>query len=354
MRVLVVDDEPKYCEYLMHAIRRWGHEVRTAGDGATAIESGLQFRPEVLVTDWMLSHQIHGLHLSGVLMSIDPRLQTILITGFDSSELRRDAESGSVLRVLGKPFELSEMQAAINSAEQTAESRVASVPFGVVRFDHGGEIVHINDKAWSMFGETVSWRTVQVFVDLFHSIDKDRILAADGRWHALNPIASEPVNWWVNCRRLGDEYLCILVPDSEAILKHDTRVRLLIADAGPDPHEWPFEDQVLILESDFAVARLHAAQLESLGCTAYRVDRLDLAIRLLESNPKIGIAIVDLELPGEDSPTVLDRFRQARPELRIVGNDTCGDPATFRKLGLVRFLAKPWRVTVLIRVLETP
>ena len=140
MRVLVVDDEPRYRDYLGDAIRGWGHEVRCSDDGLAAIDEGILFRPDVLVTDWMLRHHIHGLHVSGVLTSIDPRLQTILITGFDSAELRWDAERGSVLRFLGKPFELDDMRRAIESARAGEEVVAFPVPFGVIRTGTDGTI----------------------------------------------------------------------------------------------------------------------------------------------------------------------------------------------------------------------
>jgi len=352
MRVLVVDDEPRYRDYLSAAIGGWGHEVRTAEDGAAAVDEGIRFRPDVLVTDWMLKHHIHGLHVSGVLTSIDPRLQTILITGFDSTELRHDAERGRVLRFLGKPFELDEMRIAVESAGVGADVVAFPVPFGVVRVDASGAIVHINDKAWSMFAETDAGRNAQKLTDLFPPDVAPEVVSPDGNWHVVQPIATEPVTWWANCRSLGDESLCILVPDTDQILKHDTRVRLLIADAMPDSDDWPFDDQVLIVESDPAVARLHAGQLESLGCTAYRADEAELAIRLLEANSRIGIVILDRELPGEDCAVLVERVRKVRPEIKIVGNDGSGDPAVCRALGLDRFLAKPWRVTDLIRVLD--
>ena len=142
----------------------------------------------------------------------------------------------------------------------------------------------------------------------------------------------------------------MLLSQEDQVLQNDTRVRLLVGERQPDPREWPYDSQVLLLESEPAVARLHAAQLESLGCTAYKTNAFDLALRLLEANPQVGIVIVDLALCGDDPAEAVNRLRAVRKGIRLVGNDRTGVPGTFRDAGLAHFLPKPWRVTDLIHV----
>src|SRR5215467_7023050 len=54
VRVLVVDDEPSLAELLSSVLRYEGWNVRTAGDGAEAVRSGREFRPDAVVLDIML------------------------------------------------------------------------------------------------------------------------------------------------------------------------------------------------------------------------------------------------------------------------------------------------------------
>lgn len=54
LRVLVVDDEPDTRETTAMLIRLWGHDVRTAGTGATALDLAGTYRPEVLLLDLAL------------------------------------------------------------------------------------------------------------------------------------------------------------------------------------------------------------------------------------------------------------------------------------------------------------
>jgi len=54
VRVLVVDDEPTLSELLAMALRYEGWEVRTAADGASAVRTARDFRPDAVVLDVML------------------------------------------------------------------------------------------------------------------------------------------------------------------------------------------------------------------------------------------------------------------------------------------------------------
>ena len=54
IRVLVVDDEPSLAELLASVLRYEGWEIMTAGDGATAVRTAREFRPDAVVLDIML------------------------------------------------------------------------------------------------------------------------------------------------------------------------------------------------------------------------------------------------------------------------------------------------------------
>ena len=54
IRVLVVDDEPSLAELLASVLRYEGWEIRTAGDGSSAVRAAREFRPDAVVLDVML------------------------------------------------------------------------------------------------------------------------------------------------------------------------------------------------------------------------------------------------------------------------------------------------------------
>jgi DNA-binding response OmpR family regulator len=117
-KVLIVDDEPSYREYLERYLTREGYDVRSASSGQEALRIGKDFAPRVILADWMLKDQIHGLEVAETLRESTPDLRILLMTGFPSAEIRMEAERAQVFRFLEKPFGLEEVTAAIKAAAE--------------------------------------------------------------------------------------------------------------------------------------------------------------------------------------------------------------------------------------------
>jgi len=116
IRVLIVDDEPSYRDYLERYLNREGYGVRTAATGEEALAIGEEFSPHVILADWMLKDHVHGLQVAETLRNLKPDLQILLMTGFPSSEIRKEADRAQVFRFLEKPFGLDEVATAIADA----------------------------------------------------------------------------------------------------------------------------------------------------------------------------------------------------------------------------------------------
>ena len=52
--ILIVDDEQKIVDLLVHNLRKEGYETIEANDGQTAIEMALEQRPNLILLDVML------------------------------------------------------------------------------------------------------------------------------------------------------------------------------------------------------------------------------------------------------------------------------------------------------------
>jgi two-component system OmpR family response regulator len=115
-KVLIVDDDVELSQFLEAALRRKGHEVKAATSRFDAYTLGVEFRPDVLVVDWLLAADVDGVELAEVLRAGLPQLQVILITGYPSEALERDAAAADIWPVLAKPFDLEELTAAIDEA----------------------------------------------------------------------------------------------------------------------------------------------------------------------------------------------------------------------------------------------
>ena len=115
-KVLVVDDNVDLLRILETALRRSGHDVRAAADWEQADAIAPDFCPDVLVVDWNLEDHVDGIELTQRLRARLPELPAILITGYPSETLKRDATAAKIRPVLAKPFELAELKGAIEEA----------------------------------------------------------------------------------------------------------------------------------------------------------------------------------------------------------------------------------------------
>ncbi|MEM9178016.1 MAG: response regulator [Myxococcota bacterium] len=115
-RILIVDDEPTYREYLERFLSRDGLDVRTAETGAEAIELAREFAPDILLADWMLRCEMHGIEVGEALRAQRPDLRILLMTGFPTADLEAEAARVGIDGFLEKPFALEDLSKAIAAA----------------------------------------------------------------------------------------------------------------------------------------------------------------------------------------------------------------------------------------------
>ena len=115
-RILIVDDEPTYREYLERFLKRDGLDVRTAETGSEAIELAREFAPDILLADWMLRCEMHGIEVGEALRAQRPELRILLMTGFPTADLEAEAARVGIDGFLEKPFALEDLSRAIESA----------------------------------------------------------------------------------------------------------------------------------------------------------------------------------------------------------------------------------------------
>ncbi|MFI2352940.1 response regulator transcription factor [Streptomyces sp. NPDC019443] len=112
VRVLVVDDEAALSELLSMALRYEGWEVRSAGDGAGAVRSARDFRPDAVVLDVMLP-DMDGLAVLGRLRRELPEVPVLFLTARDAVEDRIAGLTAGGDDYVTKPFSLEEVVARL-------------------------------------------------------------------------------------------------------------------------------------------------------------------------------------------------------------------------------------------------
>ncbi|MEN8649949.1 response regulator transcription factor [Streptomyces sp. 21So2-11] len=126
VRVLVVDDEASLAELLSMALRYEGWEVRSAGDGAGAVRSARDFRPDAVVLDVMLP-DMDGLAVLGRLRCELPDVPVLFLTARDSVEDRIAGLTAGGDDYVTKPFSLEEVVARLRGLIRRSGAAAAAV-----------------------------------------------------------------------------------------------------------------------------------------------------------------------------------------------------------------------------------
>ncbi|MBT2509801.1 response regulator transcription factor [Streptomyces sp. ISL-98] len=126
VRVLVVDDEAPLAELLSMALRYEGWEVRSAGDGAGAVRSARDFRPDAVVLDVMLP-DMDGLAVLGRLRCELPDVPVLFLTAKDSVEDRIAGLTAGGDDYVTKPFSLEEVVARLRGLIRRSGTAAAAV-----------------------------------------------------------------------------------------------------------------------------------------------------------------------------------------------------------------------------------
>ncbi|HEY0699251.1 MAG TPA: response regulator transcription factor [Micromonospora sp.] len=119
VRVLGVDAAPTLAELLSMALRYEGWEVRSAGDGAGAVRTARDFRPDAVVLDVMLP-DMGGLEVLRRLRGESPDVPVLFLTAKDSVEDRIAGLTAGGDDYVTKPFSLEEVVARLRGLMRRA------------------------------------------------------------------------------------------------------------------------------------------------------------------------------------------------------------------------------------------
>jgi DNA-binding NtrC family response regulator len=108
-RVLVVEDEPDASDILEQWCRAQGCHVRVARTGQQALEISRSFRPEVLITDYLLQDDITGVDVIAHLRAGGAKVRCVLITGILQSALLEAVHRLHRVPILAKPFDFERL-----------------------------------------------------------------------------------------------------------------------------------------------------------------------------------------------------------------------------------------------------
>ncbi|MBW1697175.1 MAG: response regulator [Deltaproteobacteria bacterium] len=115
LQIMILDDEPIVGKRLKPALTKYGIEVEVFENSAKAVERLKEKQFDIVVTDVRMD-EVDGIQVLEYIMDQSNRTKVIIITGYATVEVAREALVKGAFDVIAKPFKPDDLRAAINKA----------------------------------------------------------------------------------------------------------------------------------------------------------------------------------------------------------------------------------------------
>lgn len=137
MKGLLIDDDALYLRALQRSLERRGHDIRTTGTAAEAIEIAHGQKPDYALVDLKLAEQ-NGLDLISPLRTAHKSMLIILVTGYASVATAVEAIKRGADHYLAKPTTVETILRVIASkaTDLPAEPEITMTPLSRLEWEH--------------------------------------------------------------------------------------------------------------------------------------------------------------------------------------------------------------------------
>ncbi len=102
-KILVVDDEKLVRWSIETFLKSWGYEVYSVGDPREALEIFSKSGIELVITDLRMPG-MSGIELAKEIKSKNPKAKIILVTGYNSPQVEKEAKEVGISYAISKPL----------------------------------------------------------------------------------------------------------------------------------------------------------------------------------------------------------------------------------------------------------
>lgn len=118
LQVLILDDEPIVGRRLQPALSKIGCDVEIFDSPASALERIREKAFHIVVTDIRMD-DIDGIEVLERVMDLHPGTRVVMITGYATVEMAREAEAKGAFDFIAKPFKPQELRDVIAKAAES-------------------------------------------------------------------------------------------------------------------------------------------------------------------------------------------------------------------------------------------
>jgi len=119
--ICIIDDEVVVCKRLQQVLSKDKHRVETFVDSSSAIERINEKRFDVVVTDIRME-SIDGMEVLSRIREKRDTTRVILITGYATIEIAREAQAKGAFDFISKPFKPKDLLAVIERAAKDLDA----------------------------------------------------------------------------------------------------------------------------------------------------------------------------------------------------------------------------------------
>ena len=113
--ICIIDDEVVVCKRLQQYLGKAKHNVETFVDSTTALKRLDERKFDVVVTDIRMDN-IDGMEVLNHIIKKGDDTKVIMITGYATIEIAREAEAKGAYDFISKPFRPQDLQEVIDRA----------------------------------------------------------------------------------------------------------------------------------------------------------------------------------------------------------------------------------------------
>jgi len=121
LKIMVIDDENIVGKRLKPALEKTGDIVETFEEGEAALARFAQEPFDIVVTDIRME-KIDGIEILERILAQSGRTKVIIITGYATVEIAREALSKGAFDFIAKPFKPSDLREIIERASKELRS----------------------------------------------------------------------------------------------------------------------------------------------------------------------------------------------------------------------------------------
>ncbi len=145
-KLLLVDDDPVFCQVLSRALQKRGYQVSVAHDQRTAEELGGQLNPQFAIVDLRIAND-SGLNVIKSLIKIKPEIRIVVLTGYASISTAVESIKLGAIHYLTKPADVEAILQAFYHDKGNADINLQTQPMSVRRmeWEHLQKVLQDND-----------------------------------------------------------------------------------------------------------------------------------------------------------------------------------------------------------------